>query len=92
MTNKYNFDEINVNERPEIIMGGTTYLLRYPTLEEVEELQKLKTPEEQTDKMYSFIEKTDDDQPDFKLVLRKQDIRIVKAFSEMLKKEFGVGE
>ncbi len=90
MTNKYNFDDITNADRPVIVMGGKQYVLRYPTLEEVEALQKLENDDQRGDVMYSYIEPTEEGQPPFKELLRKQDIRVVKAFSQMLRKEFGV--
>lgn len=86
----YNFDEAAQEDSPTIIMGGQNYKLRYPTVEEIEGLQKLKTDEERADAIYGFVEKTSPDQPDFKDVLQKQSIRVLKAFTAMIKTEFGV--
>lgn len=94
MTNKaqnYNFDEIDVNDTPLITMGGHQYRLRYPTVEDIEKIQDLKTDEERTDAMYDFLV-PEGDSPAFKETLKKQDIRVLKRFSEMMKTEFGVGE
>lgn len=92
MTNgqTYDFDKVNQEERPRIVMGGHDYLLRYPTVEDIERVQDLKTDQERTEALYSFIEPVEDKQPAFKDILKKQDIRVFKAFSEMIKKEFGV--
>lgn len=90
MTNNYNFDEIDQSERPVIIMGGNKYYLRYPTVEEIEEVQKLKTDEEKNEFIYKFVDKEVDDQPDFRTVLRKQNIKVFRAFLNAVKKEFGV--
>lgn len=90
MSNKqYNFDEVK-EESPTIIMGGETYTLVYPTLEDIEKIQSLKTDEERTNAVYEFVQKTDEKQPDFKEVLRKQSVKVLVAFTNMIKDEFGV--
>lgn len=87
---EYNFDNDVDNDSPTIIMGGETFKLVYPTLEEIEKIQALKTDEERTDAVYGFVEKTKDDQPEFRDVLQKQSIKVLKAFTDVIKKEFGV--
>lgn len=89
MSNNYNFDEIQ-DESPEIIMGGLKYRLRYPTVEDIEKVQELKTDQERTDAIYDFIETTEEGQKPFKETLKKQSIKVMIAFTEMVKKEFGV--
>ncbi len=89
MANNYNFDEIQ-GEQPFIRMGGHDYKLRYPTVSEVEKIQDLKTDLERADLVYSFVEVTKENQPPFKEVLMKMDIRVLKAFTEMIQKEFGI--
>lgn len=92
MTNaEYDFDKVSTEERPLIIMGGHKYRLRYPTVEDIEEVQKIKDQQEQNESFYQFIEPTEG-APAFKEVLRKQDLRVLKAFLSMMKKEFGVEE
>lgn len=90
MTNNYNFDEINTEDRPEIIMSGHKYRLRYPTVEDIENVQKLKTDEERLKALYSYIEQQEGEETPFEEVLRKQDIRVLKKFGDMIKKEFGL--
>jgi hypothetical protein len=85
----YNFDEIK-DESPTIIMGGYTYKLVYPTVEDVEKIQSYKTDEEKTNAVYGFVEKTQQSDPDFKTTLFKQNIKVLKAFTDMIKDEFGV--
>ena len=89
MSNNYNFDEIQ-DESPEIILGGQKYQLKYPTIEELEKIQELKTDEERTDAIYSFVQKTEEKQPEFRDVLKKSNIKVMIAFTNMIKKEFGV--
>ncbi len=89
MTNSYDFDKTAKEERPLIIMGGYRYNLRYPTVEDIERIQKLETDEQRTDALYQFIEPQEGAAP-FKDVLMKQDIRVLRQFSEMIKVEFGV--
>lgn len=87
--NNYNFDDIS-DESPTIIMGGNTYKLSYPTLEEIEKIQELKTEKEQTEAIYNYVKKTEDSQPEFRDVLRKQNLKVLVAFTKMIKEEFGV--
>ena len=89
MSNNYDFDAIKV-ENPTIKMGGHDYTLEYPTMEEIEAIEKLKDDEDKNNGLYQFIKKNDDSAPDFKDVLKKQNIKVIKAFTEMVKKEFGV--
>jgi hypothetical protein len=86
---EYNFDNVD-DESPTIIMGGETYKLKYPTIEEVESVQNLKTDQEKSDAIYNYVIKTKDDQPDFKDLIKKQSIKVLKEFGEMIKAEFGV--
>lgn len=88
MSNVYNFDEAASSDAPLILMGGYEYRLRYPTLEEIETMQKAKSDEEKNDLIYKFVEKTKDDQPEFKEVFRKQNIKVLQKFTEMVTKEF----
>lgn len=91
MTNAqtYNFDEVNTEDTPQIIMSGHKYRLVYPTVEDIEKIQELKTDEERTNAMYGFL-KPEGDSPVFAEVIKKQDIRVLKKFADMMKKEFGV--
>lgn len=89
MSNNYNFDEI-VADSPTIKMGGYEYRLVYPTVEDIERIQAMKTDEERNDSIYQFVEKSRDDIPPFRETLRKQNIKVLLAFTEMIKKEFGV--
>ena len=87
----YNFDEGD-NDSPTIIMGGLTYKLFYPVVEDIERIQKLKTDEEINDVIYSFVKKTNDNDPEFKETLKKQSIKVLVKFTEMVKTEFGLSE
>lgn len=89
MSKDYNFDEIT-SDGPTIIMGGQTYKLVYPTVEEVERVQGLKTDEERNDAVYGYVVKTTEDQPEFRETLKKQSIKVLIAFTDMIKREFGV--
>jgi len=89
MSNNYNFDEIK-SDSPTIILGGHTYKLVYPTVEEVERIQELKTDEEKTKAVYNFVQKTNDADPTFEDVLKSQNIKVLQAFADMIKTEFGV--
>jgi len=90
MSKDYNFDEISEQDGPTVKMGGHTYKLVYPTVEDIEKIQGLKTDQEQTDAIYAFLKPESADAPPFKDVIRKANVKVIKAFSEMVKAEFGV--
>lgn len=89
----YNLND-NVNESFDFELGGSKYTMRYPTLEEIEKLQKiLENNPDNNDKMmefmYSYISEQDGASP-IQKVLPKQNIRVIKNFTEMIKSEFGI--
>lgn len=88
----YDFDVINEEERPKIIMGGHHYELHHPTVEDIEIVQDLKTDDERTKALYGFIHPAEGEDTPFEEILKKQDIRVFKKFGEMIRKEFGVEE
>lgn len=91
MSKVHNFDEIK-GESPTIIMGGFTYTLVYPTVEDIEKLQNVKSDEERADAVYGFVEKTNESDPPFRDTLKKQNIKVLQAFTKMIQEEFGIEE
>lgn len=92
----YNLND-NVQESFEFILGGFTYQMRYPTVEETEEVQRVLKEAEKTDdsssvleQMYKFITSTDEKAPKIAEALRKQNIKVIQNFNEMIKAEFSV--
>ena len=90
----YNLND-NVQDSFEFILGGHTYKMRYPTVEETEAvqevLQKAKESEDTSEilkQMYQFISSDDKDAPDIADALKKQNIKVIKNFNEMIKAEF----
>ena len=86
---EYTLDS-QVSDGADVILGGHKYRLRFPTLGEVEKLQELKTDEERTEAVYKFVEKTKDDQPDFKELLKNSSIKATQEFGNMIRTEFGI--
>ena len=91
----YNLND-NVNESFSFTLGGFEYQMRYPTVEETENFQKIlaKSDEEKnTDavmaEMYSYISSDDEKAPPIAEAMKKQNIRVIKNFNEMIKAEFG---
>lgn len=91
----YNLND-NVKENFEFILGGFTYQMRYPTIEETEEIQEaFKKAQESQDgsqvlkQVYKFISSNDDKAPSIEDVLKKQNIKVLQNFNEMIKTEFG---
>lgn len=93
----------NVNESFTFEVGGHQYKMIYPTLEQVEELQKLVTEsgskkadgevsDETTpmDWMYKFISQVGENTSPIQEVMKKQNIRVMANFSDMVKTEFGL--
>lgn len=104
MSNTYSLND-NVNDSFTFEVGGHQYKMTYPTLEQVEELQELvtdkvtketdgETSHETTpmDWMYKFISPVDESAPSIQETMKKQNIRVIANFSNMVKTEFGLGQ
>ena len=82
MTN-YNLND-NVNDSFEFEVGGHKFQTKYPTMEELEELQKLVTSPEETDGamnwMYKFITPVAASGPKIDEVMKKQNVRVIRNF------------
>lgn len=85
MNQIHNLDE-DASEYFEFILKGNTYRMRYPTTEEIEKAGELKTDQEKTQWMYSFITS---DGPPIEEALKKTNIKAVRKFNEMVTTEFG---
>lgn len=83
----YNLDE-DLQEGFDFILGGHEYKMRYPTLEEVQEAQKIKEDSEQLDWVYSYISTGDKSAPAFADAIKTVNTKTVKKFGEMVKEEF----
>lgn len=90
----YNLND-NVQDYFEFILGGHTYKMKYPTVEETETVQKLlKDAQEKGDtseillQMYQFISSDDEKAPPIAEALKKQNIKVIQNFNEMIKTEF----
>lgn len=90
----YNLND-NVNDSFEFELAGHRYTMRYPTVEETEKIQgavkeadKDDNPMATLDSVYDLIE-GQGDAPSIKKLLPKQNIRVLKNFTEMIKVEFG---
>lgn len=86
----------NVEDSFSFILGGFTYNMRYPTVEELENVQTaLKKAQEDEDtktvmdQMYQFISPVDKDAPSIGETMKKQNLPVIKKFNEMIKTEFG---
>lgn len=93
MSEKYNLND-NVKDSFQFELNSHVYSMRYPTVEEVEQVQKIvdKYGEESdkiTDFIFNFIT-GDANAPDIKTALKNQNIRVMLNFNEMVKTEFGV--
>ena len=90
----YNLND-NVQESFEFVLGGHTYKMKYPTVEETESVQKVLKEAEGSDdtssvleQMYQFISTDDKDAPAIAEALKKQNIKVIQNFNEMIKTEF----
>lgn len=90
----YNLND-NVQDYFEFILGGHTYKMKYPTVEETENIQKLlseaKEDSDSTEilsQMYQFISSDDEKAPPIAEALKKQNIKVIQNFNEMIKTEF----
>lgn len=103
MSNIHSLND-NVSDSFTFEVGGHQYKMIYPTLEQVEELQKLVTENESKkegdatddttpmDWMYKFISPIDETAPPIKETMKKQNIRVMANFSNMVKTEFGLDQ
>lgn len=89
MSNNYNLDA-GVEEGFNFILGGITYFMKYPTTEEIEELQKIKDQEKQTEKMFSLATPVEEGAPSLKEALKTKNVKVLKKFSDMIAAEFGM--
>ena len=90
----YNLND-NVQESFEFTLGGFTYQMKYPTVEETEKVQdviKEAKKDEDSSKilaqLFSFITSGDENAPNIEVAIRKQNIKVVQNFNEMIKTEF----
>lgn len=92
----YNLDEESQVESFEFVLGGQTYSFRYPTAEEVEELQGLKNGAGDPDaaaiqsKMFEFITPKEENGQPIAEAMKKVKIPVLKAFRNMVNTEFGL--
>jgi hypothetical protein len=88
MSSDYNLDE-QVAENFQFILGGFTYVMRYPTTEEIQKGGELKdgSPEQQ-DWLYSFISCEDPKAPKIKEVMKKINVKKLQMFTKMITTEF----
>lgn len=91
----YNLND-NVAESFEFILGGFTYKMKYPTVEETEavqavlqEAEKSKDTSKVLEQMYQFISSDNKEAPAIGDILKKQSIKVIQNFNEMIKTEFG---
>lgn len=90
----YNLND-NVQENFEFQLDGHMYKMKYPTVEETEKVQEaLKKAQESGDnesilsQMYQFISTDDKDAPPISEALKKQNIKVIQNYNEMIKAEF----
>lgn len=104
MSNNYNLTD-NVNETFDFSVNDIVYIMRYPTVDEIENLQeKTKEITEKMEKggvtkedeiqvqqlMYDFISPQDPASPDIATTMKKQNIKVLQNFNTMIKAEFGI--
>lgn len=104
MSNNYNLTD-NVNETFDFSVNDIVYIMRYPTVDEIENLQeKTKEITEKMEKggvtkedeiqvqqlMYDFISPQDPTSPGIATTMKKQNIKVLQNFNIMIKTEFGI--
>lgn len=92
---QYNLND-NVQDAFSFVLGGFTYKMKYPTVEETENVQEVLKKAERDgnqdvvmDLMYQFISTDDKDAPEIKTAMKKQNIKVIQNFNAMIKAEFG---
>ncbi len=89
----YNLND-NVKDSFDFQLEEHTYKMRYPTLEEIQAIQKTVKKEGDDsqavmDELYTFIDPQDSAPPIGEL-MKKQNMKVIRNFSEMIRKEYGV--
>jgi hypothetical protein len=86
----------NVNDSFQFELGGFTYDMRYPTVEETEAIQvALRKAEEENSseavlqEVYKLITCEDTSAPKIQEVMPKQNIKVLQNFTNMIRVEFG---
>lgn len=99
----YNLTD-NVNDSFEFVVNGSTYIMKFPLMEELEKAQELSEkrdvsidPKEKVEIgkelevfMYQFIEPKESSGEPIGEVLKKQNIKVLQNFNTMIQKEFGI--
>jgi bifunctional DNA-binding transcriptional regulator/antitoxin component of YhaV-PrlF toxin-antitoxin module len=98
----YNLND-NVNDSFEFEVGGHKYIMRYPLVEELDEIREVAKEnkklrekgdkdkgEELQAKLYSFISPEKEDSPSIDQVLKKQNVKVMMNFNTMFFTEFGL--
>jgi len=93
----------NVNEDFSFSIGGIEYRMKYPLVEEIEEMERLsKAPDNETEEqkkareqkgteyLYSFISPKDPTSPSIEEKLKTQNIKVLQNFNQMIRTEFGI--
>lgn len=91
----YNLND-NVQESFEFTLNGHTYEMKYPTIEETEQFQAIfkKAQEQESSdevmaEMYKFISSKDEKAPPIGEIMKKQNVKVLHNFTEMIKAELG---
>ena len=101
----YNLTD-NVNDGFKFDIRGKVFFMKYPTTEEIEELQKMTDESKSSSKdgevsaeqnqqvqeyMYQFISPVEHDTP-IREALKHENLKVLQRFNQMVKAEFSVGE
>lgn len=85
----------NVKDSFNFKMDGFIYIMKYPTLNEITEVQKIMEKEEDNlkfiDAISKFITSDNKDAPNIVETLKTKNIKVLQNFVEMIKVEF-IGE
>lgn len=101
----YNLTD-NVNDGFKFDIRGKVFFMKYPTTDEIEELQKMTdeskaastsgetTLEEQQkvqEYMYSFISPVEHETP-IREAMKSENLKVLQRFNQMVKSEFSIGD
>lgn len=88
----YNLND-NVADSFDFTLSGNTYTMRYPTLEEIQDIDKASkeagaNSDTVLDILYKFVQ-AKDSAPPLSQVMPKQNTKVISNFMDMIKQEFG---
>lgn len=89
MSNEYTDLDKDVEEGFRFKLGGNLYFMRFPTTEELEEIQKIGDELKQTEALFELAKPEDEKAPSLKEALKKKNVKVLQKFRDLLVSQIG---